>query len=243
MCVDYCAVNHITRKDRYPLPHIEELIQPVGGSTCFSKIDLALDYHPIRICTANLQKTAFSTKYGLYEWTVLPFALDNAASQFMRDMNRLLASNPEQHKFLADYLDDVFIHCSMREEYLDHVQTVLQLLHKAGLKLKKSKWKWFRDEIEYCGFQIDQECVHMSQSKTRAVSGWPHPRIVKEVHGFLSQTGYYCKFIQHYAHIALPLYCMCNMGKKVKMGGSHGSRTLVPCNLFGMERQKRPSIY
>ena len=195
MCIDYRAVNRITRKDRYPLPHIEELVQPLGGSTCFSKIDLASGYHQIRICAADRQKTAFSTKYGLYEWTVLPFGLANAPSQFMRVMNRLLASNPELRKFVAVYLDDVLIHSSTREEHLDHVRTVLQLLQKAGLKLKKSKCEWFCDEIEFCGFHINQKGVHTSDSKTRAVTEWPRPRNTKEVRGFLCLTSYYRKFI------------------------------------------------
>jgi hypothetical protein len=141
-------------------------------------------------------------------------------------MNCLLASNPELRKFVAVYLDDVLIHSSTREEHLDHVWTVLQLLQKAGLKLKKSKCEWFHNEIEFCGCQIDQEGVHTSESKTRAVSGCPRPQNAKEVWGFLGLTGYYHKFIRHYADIAFPLYRMCKMGQKVKMGGRCGERRL-----------------
>jgi hypothetical protein len=195
MCIDYRAVNRITRKDRYPLPHIEDLDQPLGGSNCFSKIDLALGYHQIRICAGNCQKTAFSTMYGLYKWMVLPFGLANAPSQFIRVMNRLLASNPGLRKIVAVCLDDVLIHSSTREVHLDHIRIVLDLLQKAGLKLKRSKCKWFRDEIEFCGFKINQEGVHTLDSQTRAVTEWPQPQNTKEVGGFLCLTRYYRKFI------------------------------------------------
>jgi len=115
MCIGDRAVNRITRKDRYPLSHMKELVQPVGCLHCFSKIDLASGGDRIRICNGDRQKTEFSTKYGLYEWTVLSFGRANAPSQFMWVMNRLLASNPRLHKLVAIYVDDVLIHGSMRE--------------------------------------------------------------------------------------------------------------------------------
>jgi hypothetical protein len=106
MCIDYRTVNCITKKDRYPLPHTEELVHPLGGSSYFPKMDLASGYHQIRICSGDQRKSAFSTKCGLYEWTVLPFGLANARSQFMWVMNRMFASNHELRKFVAVYPDD-----------------------------------------------------------------------------------------------------------------------------------------
>jgi len=90
MCIDYRAVNAITIKDRYPLPHIEDLLNSMHGSCWFTKLNLAAGYHQIRIATADRQKLAFTTKFGLYEWRVLPFRLANAPSQFMRMMNGIL---------------------------------------------------------------------------------------------------------------------------------------------------------
>ena len=96
----------------------------------------------------------------------------------------------------------------------------------AGLKLKKSKYEWFQNDIEICTFQIDQEGVHILESKTRAVSGWPHPQNMKDVCGCLSITGYYCKFIWYYTYIIQRLYFMCKIDNKVQMGGCSGEPQL-----------------
>jgi len=158
---------------------------------------------------------------------VLQFELANVPSQFMRIMNWLVASNPGLCEFVAVYDDDVLIGSSTREEHLDHVRLVLDLLQKAGLKLKRSKWEWFCDENKFCGVQINQEGVHTLDSKTRAVTECPWPRNTKEVRGFLVLTGYYGKFIRHYSHIAFVLYRMCKMRKIVKIGGHRGELRLV----------------
>jgi len=136
MCIDYRAVNAITVKDRYPLPHIEDLLNSMHGSCWFTKLDLAAGYHQIRIATADRQKTAFTTKFGLYEWRVLPFGLANAPSQFMRMMNRIL--EPIKRKFIVVYLDDIMIHSRTVAEDVVHVREVLTLLTEHGLKAKRA---------------------------------------------------------------------------------------------------------
>jgi len=161
----------------------------------------------------RLLKPAFSTKYALYQWTVHQFSLANTPSQFMWVMNRLLASNFRLCKFVAVYLDDVLLRRSMGMENLDHMWIVLHVLWKAGFKLKRLKCEWFRNRIEFCGFQINKEVVGILGSKMRAVTGWPWPWKTKEISGVLSSTGYYCKFRWHYAHIAILLCWMCKTSK------------------------------
>ena len=119
LCIDYRAVNAITVKDHYPLPHIKGLLNFMHGSCWFTKLDLAAGYHQICIATADRQKTAFSTKFGLYEWRVLPFGLANAPSQFMRFMNGIL--EPMKRKFIVVYLDDIMIHSRTLAEHVVHV--------------------------------------------------------------------------------------------------------------------------
>jgi hypothetical protein len=208
MCIDYRAVNRITVKDRYPLPHIEDLFNGLEGSTVFSKLDLASGYHQIRIAPGDRQKTAFTTKFGLYEWRVLPFGLANAPSQFMRMMDRVLAGTPELRRYVAVYLDDVLIHSHSLPDHLKHVRKVLSLLLVHGLRVKRSKCEWARERVEFCGFTVCGKGVGTQEHKTAAIRDWPQPQNETEVRQFLGLTSYYRKFIEHYAHMALPLYEM-----------------------------------
>jgi hypothetical protein len=206
MCIDYRAVNRITIKDRYPLPHLEDLFNGLEGSKVFYKLDLASGYHQIRIAAGDRQKTAFTTTFGLYEWRVLPFGLANAPSQFMRMMDGLLT--PEMRRFVAVYLDDVLIHSCSLAEHQKHVRAVLEMLLRNGLRVKHSKCEWAQARVEFCGFTISSDGIHTQEHKTAAVREWPQPQNEKEVRGFLGLTSYYRKFIEHYAHMALPLYEM-----------------------------------
>lgn len=138
----------------------------------------------------------------------------------------LLACNPRLCKFVAVELDDVLIHSSTREEHVHHVWIMLDRLQQAGCKLKSSNCEWFRDEIEFWGFQINPVGVHMLESMTRAVTEWTWPCDMKEVDGFLGSMGYYHRFIRHYAHITSRLYQMCKMSLKVRMRGCCGEPRL-----------------
>jgi hypothetical protein len=230
MCIDYRAVNRITVKDRYPLPHIEDLFNGLEGSTVFSKLDLASGYHQIRIAPGDRQKTAFTTKFGLYEWRVLPFGLANAPSQFMRMMDGLLP--PEMRRFVAIYLDDVLIHSRSLTDHLEHVRTVLRLLLHNGLRVKRAKCEWAQERVEFCGFTVSGDGIHTQEHKTAAVRDWPQPQNEKEVRGFLGLTSYYRKFIEHYAHMALPLYEMSRTSPAKQAGGKRGEPRKVTYRPF-----------
>jgi hypothetical protein len=134
MWIEYRAVNAITVKDRYPLPHIEDLLNSMHGSCWFTKLDLAAGYDQICIATADRQKTAFTTKFGLYDWRVLPCGLANAPSQFIRMMNSIL--EPMKRKFIVVDIDDIMIHSRTLAEHVVHVREVLTLLREHGLKAK-----------------------------------------------------------------------------------------------------------
>jgi hypothetical protein len=127
-------VNAITVNDRYPLPHIEHLLNSMHGSCWFTKLDFEAGYHQICIATADRQKTAFTTKFGLYKWQVLPFGLANAPSHFMCMINSIL--EPMKNKFIVISLDDVMINSRTLAERIVHDREVLTLLTGHGLKTK-----------------------------------------------------------------------------------------------------------
>src|SRR3954466_1707421 len=152
LCVDYCALNKITIKNRYPLPRIEELMDRLAGAKYFSKIDLYSGYHQIRIKEEDISKTAFRTRYGHFEFCVLPFGLTNAPATFMTLMNDIFRDHLD--KFVIVYLDDILVYSKTPEEHIKHLRSVLETLRKHNLYAKWSKCELFKQQVEYLGYYI-----------------------------------------------------------------------------------------
>ena len=131
MCIDYRALNKITIKDRFPLPHPEDLIARLQGAKCFSKLDFHSSYHQHRMHTDSIEKTAFIGPDGLYEWLVMPFGLANAPSEFMRLMTELLRKHIDGGYCIV-FLDDIMIYSKNEESHEKHVQEVLDSVRRDG---------------------------------------------------------------------------------------------------------------
>src|SRR3954469_6649439 len=131
MCVDYRPLNLATIKNKYPLPRINDLYDQLAGSAVFSKMDLRLGYHQIRIRKEDIPKTAFTTRYGLYEYTVMYFGLTNATATFSRLMNSVFMEYLD--KFVVVYLDDILVYSKSKEEHEEHLRTILGTLREHQL--------------------------------------------------------------------------------------------------------------
>jgi hypothetical protein len=140
MCVDYGALNKVTIKNKYPLPRIEDPFDQLRGASVFSKIDMRSGYHQLRIQPSDIPKTAFITKYGLYEYTVMSFGLTNALAFFMNLMNSVFMDYLD--KFVVVFIDDILIYSQSEEEHVDHLKMVLQRLQQHQLYAKLSKFEF-----------------------------------------------------------------------------------------------------
>ena len=202
-CVDYRRLNSCTVKDAYPLPRIEDNLDALQGAKWFSSMDLASGYWQVAMAGEDKEKAAFATRYGLWEWNVMPFGLCNAPATFQRLMEKVLAGL--QWKTAVVYLDDVIVYGRTFEEHLERLEEVFQRLQAAGLKLKPSKCQFAQREVAFLGHRVTAEGVLTDDEKVQKVLDWPVPRTVTQVKGFLGLTSYYRRYIEGYAEIARPL--------------------------------------
>lgn len=203
MCVDYRALNKITIKNRYPLPRIDELFDRLQGAKYFSKIDLRSGYHQIRIADEDIPKTAFRTRYGHFEFLVLPFGLTNAPATFMTLMHDIF--RPYLDDFIVIYLDDILVFSKTKEDHIQHLRTVLEVLRKHQLYAKLSKCDFLKTEVDFLGHVVTPEGIKMDPKKLTAIQDWPQPTNLKEVQSFLGLVNYYRRFIRNHAELCAPL--------------------------------------
>ncbi len=203
MCMDYRALNKITIKNKYPLPRIDDLLDRLAGARYFSKIDLRSGYHQIRVAEQDIHKTAFNTRYGHYEFLVLPFGLTNAPATFMHLMQSIFMEYLD--KFVIIFLDDILIFSKTRELHEQHVRQVLDILRQHKLYAKLSKCEFYQTSISFLGHRITQQGISMEVDKVNAIHTWPVPTNVRELRSFLGLAGYYRRFVQNFSKIAIPL--------------------------------------
>ena len=213
LCIDYRGLNQLTVKNKYPIPRIDELLDRLHGSTVFSKIDLKSGYYQIRIKEEDIPKTAFNSRYGHYEFTVMSFGLTNAPATFNRLMQDIFKHQLDKHVLV--FFDDILIYSRNDKDHEAHVKEVLSILREHKLFAKRSKCTFFAKRIEYLGFIVSQEGISVDPAKVQDIVDWPQPKNVREVRGFLGITGWYRIFIKDYAKIAGPITKLLKKNAKI----------------------------
>jgi hypothetical protein len=171
MVIDYRALNKQTVKDRYPLPRVDDLLDQLGGAAVYSKLDLASGYYQMRMHEADIHKTAFNCRYGLFEWTVLPMGLSSSPAAFSRMMDKVF--RPFLDKFVVLYIDDVLVYSKTMAEHVQHLRQVLEALRANKLYAKPSKCEFAKSEIKFLGHIVGQDGIKADPEKVSSVMQWP----------------------------------------------------------------------
>jgi hypothetical protein len=212
MCIDYRALNEVTIKNKYPLPRIEDLFDQLRGASVFSKIDLRSGYHQLKIRPSDIPKTAFITKYGLYEYTVMSFGLTNALAFFMYLMNSVFMDY--LGKFVVVFIDDILIYSQSEEEHVEHLKMVLRRLREHQLYAKLSKYEFWIHEVLFLGHIINQDGLAVDPKKVADILNWKAPKDVRGIKSFIRMAGYYRRFIEGFSKISRPMIAL--LAKKVE---------------------------
>ena len=203
MCVDYRALNKQTIKDKFPLPRIDELLERLGNASVFTALDLASGYHQIGVAESSIERTAFRTSRGHFEFLVMPFGLTNAPSVFQRLMNKLFEK--ELGIFVLVYLDDILIFSKGTEEHWEHLRVVLSRLRECKMYGRLHKCSFLKDSVSYLGFDVSAEGLRPSQDKIKTILEWPTPQSPKDVRSFLGLCNFYRRFVRGFSMIAQPM--------------------------------------
>ncbi|CAI7773157.1 unnamed protein product [Closterium sp. NIES-53] len=203
MCIDNHAMKKQTIRNKYPIPCIDYLLDQLRGATVFSKLDFRSGYWQIKMADNSVHKMAFRTRYGSYEYLVMPFGLCNAPTTFQVEMNHIL--RPLLDKCMVVYLDDILIYSKNMKEHVEHLQKVFEILWKNKFYMKLSKSDFALKKVQFLGHMVSAEGVHMDPRKIEAVKKWKVPENVKELQQFIGFANYYNRFMPQYAKIAVPL--------------------------------------
>ena len=202
ICSDLRAINKVCQFDPYEMPRIDDILDQVSNSEFITTFDLTKGFYQVTLDPESRPKTAFVSPFGQFQYTVLPFGLQNSSSTFMRLVDQVLSGC---HDFAKAYIDDICIYSNSWSEHLKHIDEVLTRIGNAGLTVKPVKCAIGRHEVTYLGHVIGGGTVKAKLDKIHAVKEFPRPIVKKQVRAFLGLSGYYRRFIQSFADIAYPL--------------------------------------
>ena len=202
-CIDYRNVNKITKSDAFPVPKVDECIDSVAGAKIFSTLDLLSGYHQVPVHSNDIPKTAFCTKYGLFEFLVTPFGMKNSGATFQRTME--LALNGLQWYICIIYIDDVIVFAKTFDEHIERLKLIFERLRQANLRLKPKKCELMKRQVTFLGHKVCANGISPDPSNVAKIINWPIPKNATEVKQFLGLCSYYRKYVKNFSSVAKPL--------------------------------------
>ena len=204
VCIDYKRLNEVTRKDHFPLPFIDQLIETFSGHLFYCFLDGYSGYFQIEIATEDQEKTTFTYPFGTYAYRRMPFGLYNVPATFQRCM--LSMFNNIVERIMEVYMDDITIYWNTFEQCLANLETVLQRCIEKNLVLNWEKFHFMVNQGIVLGHVISKKGIEVDKAKVELISKLPPPANVKTVRQFLGYAGFYRRFIKNFSKIAKPLY-------------------------------------
>ena len=243
-CIDYRWLNKKMVKNGYPIPLLEELFDRLRSSKVFNKIDLRSEYWQMPVKPEDVHKTAFKTRWGLYEYLVMPFGVTNAPTQFMNMMNAFLGEYLD--KFVLIFLDNVLIYSANPQDHAEHLQKILEKLREHKMYAKASKCEILKTSVEFLGQQICRGGMTPTEANLKAAQDWATLEDVKGVRSFLGFANYYTRFVSELCSNRGPLDIVDKEGCGIKVGAlstvclSAIKRSLVRCTILLFPDPKLP---
>ena len=209
---DYRNVNTITTPDRYPVPSLHTVTSKLHGKSVFSKIDLLQAYYQIDMKPEDIPKTAINTPCGLFEFIKMPFGLKNAGSTFQRYMDTLFRETPN----IFVYFDDILIFSEDEESHAKDVEEVLRILDENNLKISVEKCSFFKDKIDFLGYEISRKGMKPTEEKRKYILEFPEPTDAKSLRRFLGLVNFYRRLVKDFTQKVLPLSELMRLNQKAK---------------------------
>jgi hypothetical protein len=218
MCVDCRAINNITIRYHFPIPRLHDILDELSGSIIFIKIDLRNGYHQIRMKLGDEWKTAFKTKFGLYDWLVMAFGLTNAPTTFMRLMNEVI--HPFIGKLVVVYFDDILIYSKSLNEHIEHLRVIFCVLREARLFANLEKCIFCTDRVTFLGYVVTPQGIEVDEAMIEAINSWLIPPTLTQLRSFLGLVGFYQCFMRDFSAIAAPLNDLMKKGVSFRWGAA-----------------------
>jgi len=203
LVVDYRGLNKVTIHNKYPIPLMTELRDQGRDAQIFTKLDLKDGFHLIRVRKGDEWKTAFRTRYGHYQYPVMPFGLVNAPATFQTMMNEILRDFLDQG--VVVYIDDILIYSKTVEEHIILVRKVRQRLREYRMAISLEKSMFHVKKVDFLGYVVATDGVTMNEKKVECVKAWKAPASVKNVQIFIGLANFYRRFIKNFSAICAPI--------------------------------------